>query len=486
MSHVSLHPLWGSLALDREAELPLQDQIVQFFRSAILSGRLHGGRRVPSSRQLATEHGISRTTAVEAYSRLSAEGYLVSRAGAGLFVPTSLPEDYLIRAAARPAPAPAVWEGAQAAEADRVELRHHFLPLAAGMPSLEHFPWKDWARLTAQIHRERPLDALGYGDPRGEPALRQAIAEYLAVARGVVCKAEQIIIVGSSKQATDMVARVLASPGDKVWFEDPGHAVGRAVLEAAGLVPEPIPVDGKGLDVAEGVRRAPDARLALITASHHYPLGYTLSLERRLALLDWAETAGARILEDDHDGEYRYARRPLPPLYTLDRTGRVIYVGSFSNILAPGLRLGYLVAPPDLVEAFLVMRASLAPILNQLVLARFIASGRLASHLRRMRALYAQRRSILIDALKADAADVLNVLIAPDAGMRLVATLRRDVDDEAVSLRCLERVINVHPLSPCYAEERRLSGFVLGFAATPEEQIAPAVRTLAEIIRSMA
>jgi GntR family transcriptional regulator/MocR family aminotransferase len=327
-------------------------------------------------------------------------------------------------------------------------------------------------------------DLFGYHLVNGHPRLRSAIAEYLAVSRGVTCTADQIIVIGSSKQGVDMIARALAPIGAKVWMEEPGHPFDRDIIRAAGLIPVAVPVDRSGIDVAEARRRAPEARLAIVTPAHQVPMGYTLALDRRLALLDWAENAGAFVVENDHDGEYRYARRLLPPLHSLDRTGRVIYLGSLSNILAPGLRMAYLVAPPGLVDAFLVMRASLVPIPIQLVLARFIAGGRLSAHLRRMRGLYAQRRAMLIAALKEEAADLMEMVVAPDAGMHLVVFLRRPIDDVAAAQACRQRGVYVYPLSSCYAGETSRSGFMVGFASTPPEQIRPAVRKLAEIVRA--
>ena len=399
MSHVLVHPLWGSLALDRDGATSLQEQIVDFFREAILSGRLAGGRRAPSSRQLAAEHGVSRSTAVEAYDRLIAEGYLIPKAGSGLFVCQTLPEDYLLQSAPKAPPAPLAVELPRGEIVAAFDPRKHRLPLTPGMPAIDHFPWKEWTRVTAQVLRERPSDALHYGDPRGEPVLRKAIAEYLGAARGIDCTADQIVVVSGSKQGLDMAARIVGSPGGQVWFEEPGHAVSRQVLESVNLIPVSIPVDRRGIVVSEGLARAPTARLALVAPSHHYPLGYTMSLDRRLELLRWADSTGSWIIEDDHDGEYRYSGKPLAPLHTLDRTGRVIYIGSFSNLLAPGLRMGYLVVPPELAGAFLMMRASMVPIMVQLIVARFIASGKLSSHLRRMRGLHARRRVVLIEAL---------------------------------------------------------------------------------------
>ncbi len=486
MSNASIHPLWGSLALDRASVTSLQDQIVGFFRDAILSGRMPGGRRVPSSRQLATEHGVSRSTAVEAYERLTAEGYLTPKAGSGLFVCHTLPEDYLLQISPKAEAAPLAVELPAGEIIATIDQRRHHLPLTPGMPAIDHFPWKEWARTTAQVLRERPIDLLHYGDPRGERPLRQAIAEYLGAARGIDCTADQIVVVSGSKQGLDMVARIVGAPRGEVWFEEPGHAVSREVLESVNLVPVSIPVDRRGMIVSEALARAPAARLALVAPSHQYPLGYTMSVDRRLELLQWAESTGGWIIEDDHDGEYRYSGKPLAPLHTLDRTGRVIYIGSFSNLLAPGLRMGYLVVPPLLAGAFLMMRASMVPIMIQLTVARFIASGRLSSHLRRMRGLHARRRAVLIEAVEREAAGLLRLGQSPQAGMRVVAHLLAPLDDTLIARRALDAGVYVQVLSTCYASEQPRSGLIMGFASTPDEEIAPAVRRLAGAIRACA
>jgi GntR family transcriptional regulator/MocR family aminotransferase len=482
-------PLWSILALDRASTPSLQDQIVAFFREAVLAGKLKPGARVPSSRLLAQEHAIARITAVEAYERLVAEGYLVARRGAGLFVAPTVPDDHL-----RALPAAPKRERRARARANDRPLQMparplEVLPLSVGIPALDSFPWSDWARITARLHRERPADALSYGDPQGVAELRTAIAEYLGAARGIACEAEQIVIVSGSQQGIDLTARALAEPGDLVWTEEPGYVAARLALQAARLSLVPVNADAEGIDVASGIRLAPRARLAVVTPSYQYPLGATLSLRRRRALLEWAHAAEAWILEDDYYGEYRFAGRPLPPLYTLDRHERVLYLGTFSKMLAPGLRLGYLVVPPSLVDRIIDLKAAsdrYAPGLTQHVLARFISEGRLAAHLRRMRTLYSARRRALLEALATHASGVLDAGDAPDAGLHLIARLLVDADDVAISQRALQSRIHAAALSTYYAGPARQRGFVLGFANCEASEMAPAVRRLVAAIHASA
>jgi GntR family transcriptional regulator/MocR family aminotransferase len=482
MAHVSVHPLWSSLALDRAANASLQDQIVGFFRDAIVAGRLPRGRRVPSSRKLSMEHGISRTTAVEAYERLVAEGYLVSMRGAGVFVAQSLPED--LQHPRGTAPTVNAFGAAHGAEpvVARPDMRSFQLPLAPWMPAIDRFPWGEWARLTYQICREQPLNAISYGDPQGELSLREAIVEYLGAARGIVCRPEQILVMSGTEMAVGFAAQRVAAPGSTIWIEEPTYTFVHRLMPALGLNSVPVPVDGAGLDVAEGARRAPHARLVLVSPSHQYPLGVTMAATRRTALVEWAHETGAWILENEIDADYRYVSRPLQPLYALARSPRVIYCGSLSKPLAPGLRVNYLLVPESLIGSWRQM-ASLTPMLTQLVLARFSATGRMASHLRKMRLVHAARRALLFDALRSECAGLLDVDDPPEAGLSVKALLRVPASDTWVSAECLAAGIKVDPLSVCYAGSGAKAGLILGFASTPEEQIVPTVRTLACIVR---
>ena len=475
MPQPSVHPPWGSFALDRRSGVPLQDQIADFFRSAIAEGRVAAGRRVFSSRQLATDFGVSRTTAVCAYDRLIAEGYFVTRPGAGVFVADVPPENFALAAKGRAGPT------ARLPDLTRVDMRNYLLPLAPGMPAIDRFPWSTWARLTSQVCHERPLNAVGYGDPQGELALRQTIVEYLAGTRGLLCDTSQVIVMAGSELTLEFVLRQIAIAGESAWVEDPAGTYMRTIPMKAGIVPVPIPVDLDGMDVAEGLRRAPKARLAMVSPTHQYPTGATMSMARRQALVDWSEAAGAWIFESEIDGDYRYTPQPLPPVYTLSRAQRVFYCGSLSKPLAPGLRTNYLVVPPSLVGD-ISLSTTLVPMLTQLVLARFNAEGHLALHMRRMRTLYARRRSALLEALRAQAADFLAVPHVPAGGLRVAATLKHDLDDLRISRKCLSVGLKVDPLSVCYAG-RGPSGLIIGFASTPEERIAAAVGTLAAVCR---
>ncbi len=483
-------PLWNVLSLDRRASRAggsLQDQIVAFFRDAVLRGALKPGARVPSSRQLAAELGVARITAVEAFDRLTAEGYFVTRRGVGLFVAETVTDAYLRALPAKPSRARRAPASEEPVRAVPSAPPAPVLPFATGLPAIDEFPWRDWARISARVFRERPAAALAYGDPQGLPELRAAIADHLGAARGIVCEPDQIVVVSGSQQGIDLTARVVAAPGDAAWFEEPGYGAARAALAAARLRVALVPADGDGIDVARGIAVAPEARLAVVTPSYHYPLGATLSLPRRRALLAWAHATGAWILEDDYYGDYRFAGRPQTPLHALDRNERVLYLGTFSKMLAPGLRLGYLVAPRPLVARLTELKSAsdrYTPGLMQLVLARFIAEGRLAAHVRRMRAVYRDRRTALLAALARHAGDVLDVGEPPDAGLHIAVRLLPEVDDVAISQAARAQSVAAAPLSAYYARSPRVRGFVLGFANTPAAEAGPAVRRLAAAIRA--
>jgi GntR family transcriptional regulator/MocR family aminotransferase len=353
-----------------------------------------------------------------------------------------------------------------------------------GLPAVDHFPIDLWARLLARRVRMPTRSALGYDYAAGHPRLCEAIAQYLGAARGVVCRPEQVIVVAGAQAGLDLACRLLLDPGDAAWIEEPGYVGARGALLGASATLVPVPVDDEGLDVAAGARRAPRARLAYTSPSHQLPLGVTTSLARRLQLLDWATRAGAWILEDDYDSEYRYGGRPIAAMQGIDATGRVIYVGTFSKTLFPALRVGYLVVPPSLVEPFgVAMRHTghSAPVAVQAALADFIADGYFAAHVRRMRVLYATRQARLVRAARKHLVDV--DLRPAEAGMHLVAELPADADDVAIAVRALEAGVSVRTLSSHYLERPLRRGLLLGYAGVGEREIDRGVEQLAPVLR---
>ena len=482
------------LQLDRNARVPLQQQLYDEVRSAILSGRLSPGSRVPATRALAADAGISRNTVAGAFDQLLAEGYLEGKVASGTYVARSLPEDLL--RARRPAhpirkpepagdlsrrgrmlagiPFPSTRRGVATARAFR-----------PGLPALDEFPRVLWARLAARLLRHAPDAILTYGETAGYRPLRQAIAAYLRAARGVRCSADQVIVTAGSQQALDLAVRLLLDPGDIALVEDPGYLGARGAFRAAGIRPVPIPVDGEGFDIGAAEARAPEARFVCVTPSHQFPLGATMPLARRMMLLEWARRRRAWIVEDDYDSEFRYAGRPLPALQGLDSSNRVIYTGTFSKVLFPSLRLGYMVVPEQLVDAFLAARALAdrhPPGLEQALAAEFLTEGHFARHLRRMRALYAERQQALLSALQTEVGDRLEV--APEeAGMHLIAWLPNGSDDSAVAQKAAEAGIKVNAVS-IYAMKTRLRpGLLLGYAAFTPRQIREAARKLAAVLK---
>jgi GntR family transcriptional regulator/MocR family aminotransferase len=354
-------------------------------------------------------------------------------------------------------------------------------PFQPGVPALDLFPLKIWERLSRRRWRTLSPALLSYGHAAGYLPLRQAVAAYLGAARGVRCEPAQVLIVGGAQQAIDLAARVLLDPGDEVWFEEPGYPGARAVLLGTGARLVPVPVDEEGLAVEIGRSRCPQARLAYITPSHQYPLGVTMSLRRRLALLEWAAQAGAWILEDDYDSEYRYIGRPLAALQGLDLAGRVIYVGTFSKVLFPGLRLGYLVVPPELVDAF-TAAAALAnrcpPGPDQAILVDFINEGHFARHIRRMRTVYVERQTVLVEAAQTHLSGLLE-LSPTEAGLHMMGWLPAGLDDRAVARHLLSREVEAPALATYSLTGQLRPGLVLGYAGLRPGEIRRGVRQMA-------
>lgn len=478
--------------LDPEAASALHRQLYQQLREAILDGRLSVGSRLPSSRALAQDLGCARNTVLSAYEQLFAEGYLEGHVGSGTYVSRVLPEGLLRGAQATQhhgEMGPRALSRRGRSLAALFEPRGQSpLPFTPAMPETRLFPFELWRRLLGRPWRGDATALTRHGEAGGYPPLRRAIADYLRSARGLKCESAQVFVTSGAQQALDIVARLLVDHGETAWVEDPGYRGLRGALTAAGVDVVPVPLDGEGLDVATGRERAPDARLAVVTPSHQYPLGTVMSLRRRLALLDWARTAGAWIIEDDYDSEYRYSGRPLAALQSLDSGGRVIYVGTFSKVLFPGLRIGYVVVPPDLVDAMSRARRALDDhpgIAAQPALAAFIADGHFAAHLRRMRRLYKARQNALLTAAARELDGLLE--LTPDsAGMHLVAglapALAARMDDRGAAARARAAGLGARALADFYLGEPDRMGLLLGYAAEPETEIPPAVRTLARAL----
>jgi GntR family transcriptional regulator/MocR family aminotransferase len=466
------------IPIDRAGPVPVLRQVYLGLRRAILSGAIPAGGRLPPTRALAARLGIARNSVVAAYEQLLAEGFIEGRVGAGSFVSRDLPEPLDLPPPSlvpgTPPPPPVVPHAGLYGAA----------PFNTGRCTLDDRTLQVWRSLTARrLSRPDPV-LLGYADPSGSAALRGAVARYLRAARAVRCEPEQVVVTAGAQQAIDLVLRVLLRPGDAVWFEDPGYPAVRAALDAAGARVVPVPVDAQGMDVAAGIAAAPEARLAYVTPSSQYPLGVVLSMARRMELLAWAHRAGAWLLEDDYDSEFRYAGRPLASLQGVDAAGRVIYVGTFSKVLFPGLRLGYAVLPPALLEG--VRSARLLSdwhpaALQEGVVTDFIEEGHFAQHLRRMRQHYRGARDALVAALREHLAGTLEVEV-PDQGMKLLARLRPGLADLAVAEAAARRGIIARPVSPMFLAAPPMQALMLGFSGHEPGSLRWAARELARAL----
>lgn len=469
--HISSSSVLSSLLLDERLSEPLYRQLYARLRDAVLNRHLAPGTRLPSSRALASELGLARGTVALAYELLAAEGFVVVQGAAGTRVNTELPQ----RAAPAAPPKPSN------AALPKLHLREGMpVPLRMGLPALDLFPRKLWSRLAASHARQLPMQSLDYGSPQGLPALRRAIASYLGVSRGIACDAGHVFITSGYQGALRLIGSVLLKPGDQVWCEDPGYFRARDALQLMGAQLVPVPVDDEGLFVEQGIAAAPNARLAQVTPSHQAPLGVTLSLPRRLALLQWAMEYNAWIVEDDYDGEFRYAGRPLPALKSLDRQGRVLYAGTFSKVLFPGLLTGYLVVPPALVEPF-TLAANLTGAVpsphGQAVIASFIDEGHFTRHIRRMRAAYAERRTALAQALERHAGERMRVELQA-GGMHLLGWLAPGWDDVASAQAALADGLMPHAFSTWGLAARPAPALLMSFTNIPvaqAEQVAACV-----------
>jgi GntR family transcriptional regulator / MocR family aminotransferase len=490
------HAAVPMIAVHRHSEKPLHRQIYDAFRAMILDRRLQPGQQIPSTRALASELGISRIPVLGAYAQLLAEGYIESRSGAGTFVTSSLSEQFL---GARPTVAAGV---ANDPASDAISRVSRLLPVqgtpwflgsgafSVGQIAYDHFPFRVWSDLVTYHARRVRASSMNYSDPMGSLEFREVIAGYLRTARAVHCEASQIMVVNGSQHALDLSARVLLDPESPVWIEEPGYVFLRHALTLSGCRLIPVPVDSEGLDVAAGVKLCRNARVAYVTPSHQYPLGATMSAARRLQLLEWAHSVSAWIVEDDYDSEYRYESMPVASMQGLDRGSRVIYIGTFSKVLFPSLRLGYMVIPPALVDRFLTVRQTndLCPShLYQAALADFISAGHFTRHIRKTRQLYAERRNALAHALRKEFGSEIErsemEILGAEAGMHLVVTLPPGLSDQKISARAAQEGLWLWPLSAAYAGTNVRQGFILGFGGTKADEMLHQVRRLRKAMR---
>ncbi len=495
------------VSLDSQSKIPLHRQLYEEIRRAVLSGRLKSGQRLPSTRLLARDLGISRITVTLAYDYLLSEGYLQASRGSGTFVTRHLPEE-LLRAPGAREPARGRGAAGQSGAGRRLagkrlsrygahlrggewmsfDEQEPEIQFSFGRPAMDHFPMRQWMQLMNEHCRRRNLSLLDCpGNSRGYGPLREAIAAYLGKARAVSCEPEQIIVVNGSQQAIDLVARVLVDRGDAVALEEPGYIGAKKAFEVQGAQLISVPVDSAGLIVEKlKAASARGLKLAYVTPSHQFPTGVVLSLPRRLELLSWAQASGAYIIEDDYDSEYRYKGRPAPALAGLDKGESVIYIGTFSKVLFPALRLGYLVVPARLSEVFarakwLADRHS--PLLEQQVLADFIRLGHLERHIRRMRALYETRRRAVVDALKGHFGERVSIM-GDNAGINVLVRFKGVTDEEQVVEKARALGVGLSRTRQFYLAESPSGEFLLNYAGLTGGQIEDGIARLAQAIAS--
>lgn len=461
-------------------------------RAAILDGRLKAGTRLPATRVLAEQYHLSRGTVVAAFDQLHAEGYSKTEGSSGTFVLPNGPDTERppVRLSARlPVSRATLSKRVQKLMQTAVVVpasRSVGKPFRSYEPAIDLFPVELWARVASRVLRHAPRSLYGQGDPAGYHPLQRAIAEYIGRSRGVRCSPDQVIVTSGAQQALDLIGRILLDPGDEVWMEDPGYPGASQALRAAGGIIIPVPIDKDGLDVDTGRQLSPHARLAYVTPANQFPLGKVMSAARRVELLSWAAKTGAWIIEDEYDAEYRYFGKPVAALHSLDRSGSVIYVGTFTKMLFNALRIGFVVVPERLVDAFAAIRGYIdrhPATLDQAILAEFITEGHFGQHVRKMRQVYAERMAALKDASENYLQDLLEVEDAP-AGMRTVAWIKGRLSDKTAAQRAAQHGIETIPLSAFTEKYIHKPALLLGFAGCSPEELRRGIAVLATALRA--
>ncbi|HEY8969316.1 MAG TPA: PLP-dependent aminotransferase family protein [Puia sp.] len=479
------------IRIDRKGVRPVYEQLYDGMREAILNGRLQPNDRLPATRLIAEELGVSRNIVVMAFGQLLMEGYIRSKAGAGSFVEAMDTTPPAPRAGRRPLQG-RPFEGEFVRRLGEVVLQRNIekeetVPFQTSQPAFDAFPFAVWSRLAARVYRYLDFQHLGYEDAAGHLPLREAIADHLRVNRGVQCEASRILIVNGTQQALFLAAQLLLQPGHRFWIDDPGYVNARSAFLLHGGVACPIPVTGEGTDIDYAIQHYPDARLAYLTPSHQYPLGGTMPLAQRLKLLAWAREHRLWIIEDDYDSELRYHGKPIPSLQGLDTHGNVIYIGTFSKVLFPALRVAYMVLPDDAsFQSFRSLKAlndRQSPLVDQMILTDFIKEGYFHRHLRRMRSVYSVRLQCLLEELETHLSEYLS-FTDPAAGMHLAAFFKKPVDEDRLLQAAARKGLVLLSLREYTIGTCHRPGILLGYSSFPEDKIRQAVRTLKAIFSS--
>ncbi len=485
--------LLSLLEQDEPQRVPLSLRLQNAVRRLIIDGHLGEGERLPSTRTLATDLGLARDTIEAAYQHLEMEGFLERRMGSGTYVSAS--EHRFIgnrKSKGQRYPSglpPRLNELSRRGQAIARSggVPDHACPRPfVVLPDVQSFPLETWLKLHAKVIRGIKRETLLYADPMGYPPLREEIARYLSAHRGVECSAEKILVLNSSQQALGLIANLLMEPGERVGIEEPGFHGARQAFRSADLVLESIPVDEEGISSDRVEQLGTDIRAVYVTPSHQYPLGATLFLQRRLALVRWAELTRGWIIEDDYDSEFRYDGRPIAAIQSLAPSGRVLYVGTFSKVLFPGLRLAYLVLPPSLVPAFVCARTLVdghTAVISQAVLTEFMREGHFTTHIRRMRQIYHARRDAFAEAFKKHLAPFAS-MIFPSGGLHLTALLNDELDEASSVAAAARHAIELPTLRRLYAGSKGRQGWLMGFAVLPPGEAEKAMRKLAKVLRS--
>ncbi len=487
-------PLAG-IHIDPSSSIPLYKQLYNLLRDGILSGRFKGGQKLPGTRTFSSELKISRNTVVLAFEQLFIEGYITGKTGAGTYITNEIPDKFLSGRR------PQITSGNKMKippinifkKFDPPELLYRnisedkIIPFQNGIPSLEDFPFETWLKIINKKGNIIPNLQFGYKNSTGFPQLKAAVSNYLQTYRAVNCTPEQIVIINGSQQGLDLISRVLLKDNHNVYLEDPGYFGTKASVLSSNVNIFPVPVDEEGIDIEYSAGKYPKPNFIYTTPSHQFPLGSIMSIARRLKLLEFANKNNAWIVEDDYDSEFRYTGSPLPSLQGMDKFNRVIYIGTFSKVMFPGLRLGYLVLPDaQMVNPFAVAKSIAdrqSPIFDQIVLSKFIEEGHFTKHIRKMRMLYKERQEFLIDELKKETGDLLEVKPS-DAGMHIVAWLPDNSSDKKISAVALENDLVVYPLSEYVLKFKRRPGLIIGYTAFEKDKLKIGVRKLKQILNS--